>query len=222
VQFSGDIDNDLESVYFVDDNTGWIVGDQGCILHTNNAGQDWIFQNSDTSSPLSDICFADKNNGCAIGYDGIILKTCDGGATWEKWKHITSDYLGSVFLIDSANGWIVGGRGKILQTYPYGPVSIEDNYESPYQQISPYTMFKAYSNNFNFNIHVEYTVSDQSFISLVMYDLQGKEIRSLLNKFHNTGTYSCYFNVKEIPAGIYILRLQTDTFNITRKLQIVR
>ena len=41
--------NDLWSTFFVDDNTGWIVGSDGFIKKTTNAGHEWIQQNSGTT-----------------------------------------------------------------------------------------------------------------------------------------------------------------------------
>ena len=39
----------LNSVHFENASNGWAVGDSGIILHTTNAGQDWITQTSGTS-----------------------------------------------------------------------------------------------------------------------------------------------------------------------------
>ena len=50
--------NDIWSTFFVDDNTGWIVGSDGFIKKTSNAGIDWIQQNSGTDaySKISSVC----------------------------------------------------------------------------------------------------------------------------------------------------------------------
>ena len=44
--------NNLWSTFFIDDNTGWIVGSNGFIKKTSNAGIDWDEQNSGTTSHL--------------------------------------------------------------------------------------------------------------------------------------------------------------------------
>lgn len=41
--------NDLWSTFFVDNNLGWIIGSEGFIKKTTNAGIEWVQQNSGTS-----------------------------------------------------------------------------------------------------------------------------------------------------------------------------
>jgi photosystem II stability/assembly factor-like uncharacterized protein len=76
----------LTSVYFVDSLYGWAVGDSGTIIHTNNGGTDWSFQNSKTENKIVDVFFLNRDLGWAsswntssIPFGTIILKTNDGG-----------------------------------------------------------------------------------------------------------------------------------------------
>ena len=53
----------LWSTFFVDNNTGWIVGSGGFIKKTTNAGDEWILQNSGTTSTLKSVQFVNQNTG---------------------------------------------------------------------------------------------------------------------------------------------------------------
>ena len=84
-QTSGTIHN-LNSVYFVDINTGWAVGDSGTILNTTNGGTNWNVQTIDTMFSLYSVHFEDNNTGWAVGNYlnvAVILKTTDGGINWN-------------------------------------------------------------------------------------------------------------------------------------------
>ncbi|MDD5087949.1 MAG: YCF48-related protein [bacterium] len=59
--------NSLSDVVFVNENTGWIVGGSGTILHTTDGGATWTFQESGTGSGLAEICFRDSQQGFAVG-----------------------------------------------------------------------------------------------------------------------------------------------------------
>jgi photosystem II stability/assembly factor-like uncharacterized protein len=224
VQFSERLylGSDLHSVFFIDENTGWIAAGRGTMLHTVNAGQTWTFQNSSTDTMLLDIYFADKNNGCAVGYYGKVIKTSDGGATWEPCRHLTSEYLLSVFLVDSVNGWTVGTNSTILRTYPYGPVPVKEHPSPGSQHSSSHSHFKAFYNNRNSIITVEYMLSEQSFATLAMYDVLGRNVCVLADRFHARGTHTSGVDMSKSASGIYFLRLQTDNGDITRKLHVVR
>ncbi len=66
--------NSLASVHFIDQNTGWTVGQDGTILKTTNGGVSWISQSKPTSPSLYSVHFIDQNTGWSVGRAGIILK----------------------------------------------------------------------------------------------------------------------------------------------------
>jgi photosystem II stability/assembly factor-like uncharacterized protein len=112
-QVSGSIEN-LNSINFIDDNTGWVCGNTGEIRATVNGGTNWNPQVSGTSNTLLSIFFIDSNNGWACGTFGTILYTTDGGANWNAGTSGTIIDLYSIFFIDSNNGWACGLSGTLL------------------------------------------------------------------------------------------------------------
>ncbi len=101
----------LVGVAFVDDQHGWVVGDAGTILHTDDGGVTWKAQASHTDAVLRYVTFVDRRHGWAVGVAGTILHTDDGGATWAAQKSGTTELLEGVAFADSRNGWAVGGSG---------------------------------------------------------------------------------------------------------------
>ena len=99
----------LHDVYFIDHNTGWVVGDSGTIIHTDNGGDIWTLQESGTSSWLRGVHFTDHDAGWAVGLWTTILHTFDGGNTWNEQYVDSSFILHSVYFTDSQKGWAVGG-----------------------------------------------------------------------------------------------------------------
>jgi photosystem II stability/assembly factor-like uncharacterized protein len=102
----------LSAVDFIDQNTGWTVGDGGTIMRTDDGGTTWTQQSSGVGGSVTSIDFTDAKNGWATGYDSYggldssysrsyLLHTTDGGATWQK--------------VDVAQG-LYGGIGHITFT----------------------------------------------------------------------------------------------------------
>ncbi|MEJ2105052.1 MAG: YCF48-related protein, partial [Ignavibacteriaceae bacterium] len=81
----------VEDVYFVDNSTGWVVGENGLIIKTTNGGTSWDVQNSGTSNSLHSIHFIDQNIGWAVGDDATILHTTNGGVTFVNKKEIDEE-----------------------------------------------------------------------------------------------------------------------------------
>lgn len=111
----------LEDIFFLDDSSGWAVGENGVILHTTNGGKLWKEQDSGTIETLRSVRFVDKYTGWAVGGDlgvGVILSTNNGGKKWELEEtdeKISKENMIKVFVLDKDNVWIAGARGLILK-----------------------------------------------------------------------------------------------------------
>ncbi len=66
--------SDLRSVFFVDAQVGWAVGDKGLILHSEDGGKSWRAQSSGTAGMLDSVFFVSPKVGWAVGA-AVILHT---------------------------------------------------------------------------------------------------------------------------------------------------
>lgn len=99
---------------------GWIVGNQGTILHTANGGEVWQLQRSGTDRAIYNVDFRDDDEGYAVGGKGTILRTENGGEIWET---VTTNFPTTFMRVDFAddkNGWVVGYNGTILRSNDKG------------------------------------------------------------------------------------------------------
>jgi len=110
----------LRSVYAINDQTCWSVGNEGSIQKTIDSGITWELQESGTSKVLYSVYFADEFTGWAVGQYGTILSTTNSGADWKSQNSGTLDNLQSVYFIDTNVGWVVGSSGTILKTIDGG------------------------------------------------------------------------------------------------------
>jgi len=80
---SGILEPNLNFVYFVNPETGWIVGEFGLVLKTTDGGRTWTSQTYGGDRPqLFAVMFRDKLTGWSVGQQGAVLKTTDGGRNW--------------------------------------------------------------------------------------------------------------------------------------------
>lgn len=82
----------LRSIYMINENSGWITGNDGVILRTTNGGINWntvSIQNA--AGSITKVEFVNSGTGWIFGYgylpQGSIWKTTDGGATWIEQIH---------------------------------------------------------------------------------------------------------------------------------------
>jgi photosystem II stability/assembly factor-like uncharacterized protein len=114
------IGNPTESVFFVNENVGWMVGAGGSILKTTDGGIEWEFQECGLDSWFQSVSFIDQNTGWVVGGGnddkGSIIMTKNSGESWETIETPYYSWLYNVYFKDHLNGWITGDRYSLVTT----------------------------------------------------------------------------------------------------------
>jgi photosystem II stability/assembly factor-like uncharacterized protein len=110
----------LNSVYFTDDNNGWIAGSQGTILKYDPLLMSWYKLNSGTDENINDIGFFDNNFGIAAGDNGLLLISSDGGNSWVNINLGITSNFNELNLLPPATASIAGDNGEFYRTINMG------------------------------------------------------------------------------------------------------
>jgi len=112
------VNQDLNTVFFLDDKRGWVGGDQGFLSRTDDGGRSWVQQLVDTKDAINDIYFRDKEDGFLIAGNAVFV-TRDKGSRWTEVRRFTPNEfdgadveLYSVRFSSKKKGWIVGSVSK--------------------------------------------------------------------------------------------------------------
>ena len=87
---------------------------------------------------------------------------------------------------------------------------------------SEFVLQQNYPNPFNPSTTIRYEIPKSTFVILSIFDLQGREITSLVNQVQNTGYHEITFNVKNLSSGIYIYQIQAGEFSQIRKMLLIK
>ncbi|MDD5529555.1 MAG: T9SS type A sorting domain-containing protein [bacterium] len=71
-------------------------------------------------------------------------------------------------------------------------------------------------------VTISYTLPSQSNITLNLYDITGKLVEKIVNKFQSTGPYTLNWSSKKIPAGVYFIKFSTENSKETKKFVLVK
>jgi photosystem II stability/assembly factor-like uncharacterized protein len=108
--------NQMVSIYFANEDTGWAVGEHGTILKSTNSGETWQTIDIPFLTYLLDVYFPTPSIGYIVGQDGLILKTINEGESWQRLETQYTNNFNRVRFRDENIGWIIGERGLILCT----------------------------------------------------------------------------------------------------------
>jgi hypothetical protein len=89
-------------------------------------------------------------------------------------------------------------------------------------QIPDEIQLSAYPNPFNPETTINFSLSAGEVISLIVYDIKGREIVSIAEGFHAPGTYRVKFDGGDLPTGIYFMNFRTKNQSNTEKLLLLK
>ena len=79
-----------------------------------------------------------------------------------------------------------------------------------------------YPNPFNPTTKIDYAVGQTGPVSLKVYDLLGQEVATLFNGEQRIGSYTAEFDGTNLASGVYIYRLQSGTYSLSKKLVLMK
>ena len=85
-----------------------------------------------------------------------------------------------------------------------------------------YSLGQNYPNPFNPKTIIMYSISENNFVNLKVYDILGNEVSELVNKKQTAGNYQIEFNGESLSSGIYFYRLTSGEFVETKRMILLK
>ncbi len=85
-----------------------------------------------------------------------------------------------------------------------------------------YSLRQNYPNPFNPTTNIRYELPNSGFVKLVVYDMLGREVESIVNEKQSAGTYEVTFNGMNLPSGMYFYKIQSENFSETKKMILIK
>ena len=85
-----------------------------------------------------------------------------------------------------------------------------------------YEMSQNYPNPFNPVTKINFALPKQGLVTLKIYDILGREVRTLVNEVKQAGNYSVDFNGAEFSSGVYFYRIESNDFTDVKRMILVK
>lgn len=216
----------VNDIYFINNTTGWALNYGGTTQNTTNGGQTWSASGSIPNYYAMRIFMLDTLTGWIAAYNygsstdqkGYIYKTSNGGNTWvQEWvSPLVGTDLSDLKNQNNTTLWCTGNNSTILK-YDI-PVGIIINSEV----VTEFSLGQNYPNPFNPNTVINYNLPRSNFVKLVVYDVLGNKIKTLVNERQRAGKYEVEFDGSNLPSGVYFYKINTDEFNNVRRMVLLK
>lgn len=188
------------------------------MVRTTNGGADWEYTYLGIWGQASALAFRTATEAWApLGFAGTYMKTIDAGDRWDAMFTPDSTAMRHVVFTDSTTGYMAGDEGTVLRWIDPAAVG------APVADAGATTrLLQAYPNPVRNEARLDFRVPRPGFVSLVVYDVRGREVATLVRGSLPGGTYSRTLDARTFPNGVYFCRLVTGKDTETRKVILAR
>ncbi len=173
----------------------------------------------------------------------------DGEKVMLNWKTATeqNNYGFSIERSSDKINWhgigFVGGHGTVTTPHSYSFVDSSCQAGTAYYRLRQidldgssvlsheikvefapivFSLSQNYPNPFNPVTRINYSISEKSAVTLVVYNTLGQKVSTLVDETNLPGNYSANFNGAALASGVYIYRLTSANNTLTRKMLLLR
>ncbi len=96
------------------------------------------------------------------------------------------------------------------------------------QVVRDFRLFQNYPNPFNPSTKIEFNLVTNSYVELKVYDILGREVRTLVNGLLKAGLQEITLDASELPSGVYFYTIKaieqgsSNIFRDTKKMILVK
>jgi len=136
----------------------------------------------------------------------------------------------SYITLNSGTNYIVvstaynTGRGNWKDSI-YGPgiITIITNVQQVGNIVpTEYKLSQNYPNPFNPTTKINFAIPKQGFVNLKIYDVLGREVRTLVSEVKTPGNYIVDFNAEELSSGVYFYKLSAGNFTDVKRMMLIK
>lgn len=104
------------------------------------------------------------------------------------------------------------------------PCAPDDNIFGGNENGNPfeYSLSQNYPNPFNPKTIISYSIPDDGFVTLKVFDITGRVVIQLVNQFQKSGEYSFVFDGINLPSGVYFYKIHVNNYTEIRKMLLIK
>ncbi|MBI9071506.1 MAG: T9SS type A sorting domain-containing protein [Melioribacteraceae bacterium] len=180
---------------------------------------------------VEDVLYAGRNG--VSDHDNVMrsIGTGSNGIAVDLSLNESKDYIASLNFSDLWNteavsvvAFIQSKSSKKIyhsETIAYSNLGITDVEESETLPLS-FELKQNYPNPFNPATVISYQLAVNSFVRLQVFNVLGKEIKTLVSQNQQPGDYKINFDASELSSGTYFYQLNTGGHTLTKKMLLIR
>jgi len=149
--------------------------------------------------------------------DHGVFVSADRGLTWHSANNGLTDSSVISLIVDQQDHLYAGtNKGLFMGT------GIMTRIDEKNKVPSTFSLNQNFPNPFNPTTVISYGLSVYGRVTLIVYDLLGREVKTLVNEVKRPGRYQVTVDGIDLPSGVYLYRLATGSYVETKKMILIK
>ncbi len=126
-----------------------------------------------------------------------------------------------VYELDDEPPYLIeNGRVYVMMNVLMDQITSADDYIARIPD--EYQLQQNYPNPFNPATTIQFSLPVSGEVQLVIYDILGRKVETLVDGYKNAGHHEAVFNAGELSSGVYLYQLRAGEFVNTKRLMLVK
>jgi hypothetical protein len=175
-----------------------------------------------------------------ITYDGTNVIVYKNGVVFGTFPRVATLTTGTGFRVGSYNTTAVShfigkldefrlynralNQAEVTATWnsDLGGCGITGIQNTNNQIPNKFSLEQNYPNPFNPTTNIKFAIPSTGLVKLVIFDILGREVETLVNEVKVAGNYTVDFNASALSSGVYFYRIEAGNFTMTKKMLLVK
>jgi parallel beta-helix repeat protein len=118
--------------------------------------------------------------------------------------------------------WGLGGSRSDMGAYGGGELPISGIPNEYLPVPCTFLLNQNYPNPFNASTTIRFILPESQYVQLTIYDLLGRQVRTLIDEHKPPGSYTVSFNASGLSSGVYFYRLQAGEMVETKRMVLLK
>ncbi len=156
---------------------------------------------------------------------GFEIQRANENRNWERvgfveGKGTTSETQNYSYTDNSVSSGVYYYR--LLQVDFDGTTELSNEVEVNVSLPAAFELAQNYPNPFNPTTNIQFSLPEASSVNLVVYNLLGQEVATLVNGFMEAGIHKVNFDAANLNTGLYVYKLEANDFVATKKMMLMK
>lgn len=202
---------------------------QEWVARYNGPGNSGEFANSLAVDGSGNVYVTGYSTGSGTSVDYATIKYNSSGV--QQWVARYNgpgngiDEASSIAVDGSDNVYVTGRSEGLGTTWDYATIKYSQSIGI--RQLSSlipeqFSLSQNFPNPFNPVTKINYDVTHAGRVSLIVFDILGRYVTTLVNENQSPGTYQVELDGSNLSSGVYFYKLETDGFTDVKSMMVVK